>query len=74
MDCVSARRRSLDRAELGRDWIQAANHGRDFAKAGKKIPAADLQIAAVALRLNCAVYTTDPHFDSFPDLLRFDPD
>jgi len=56
------------------DWINAAHLGRELAKDAKRLPAADLQIAAVALRTGCKVYSTDPHFDSFPDLSRYEPE
>jgi predicted nucleic acid-binding protein len=33
----------------------------------------DLVLAAVALRLNAFVYTTDPHFDGVDGIKRFRP-
>jgi predicted nucleic acid-binding protein len=56
------------------DWRAAADLGRDVAARGNKLPLTDLLVAAVAKRCNASVYTTDPHFDLFPDLKRYWPD
>ena len=57
-----------------RDWKNAAEMGRDLAAKGSKLPLTDLVVAAVALRSEAWVYTTDPHFELFPDLKRYAPD
>jgi len=53
------------------DWTFAATLGRRLAAANRGVPLTDLIIAAIAIRTSTTVYTTDPHFDLFPDLLRF---
>ena len=55
------------------DWRQAADLGREQAKRGRDLPITDLALAAVALRLDAHVYTTDPHFDGIDGLKRFWP-
>jgi predicted nucleic acid-binding protein len=55
------------------DWRHAADLGREQAKRGRDLPITDLALAAVALRLNAYVYTTDPHFDGIDGLKRFWP-
>jgi predicted nucleic acid-binding protein len=53
------------------DWRTAASLGRYLAASGHLLPLTDLALAAVARRSDCAVFTTDPHFDLLPDLKRF---
>jgi len=53
------------------DWRDAATLGRELASKKQDIPLTDLVIATLALRLKAFVYSTDPHFDSIPDLKRF---
>jgi predicted nucleic acid-binding protein len=55
------------------DWRSAAELGRDLAAGGHTLPLTDLVVAAVALRRNAWVYTTDPHFDLIPVLKRYAP-
>ena len=55
------------------DWQGAANLGRSLGAQGHKLPVTDLVIAAVCLRLDLEVYTTDPHFDLVAGLRRFKP-
>jgi len=55
------------------DWCRAAELGREQAKRGRDLPVTDLVLAAVALRLNAFVYTTDPHFDGVDGIKRFRP-
>ncbi len=55
------------------DWRQAAAVGRTLASRGHELPLSDLAISAAARRLDCWVYSTDPHFDLIPDLKRFRP-
>jgi predicted nucleic acid-binding protein len=38
---------------------------------GHRLPLTDLTVAALALRTDSAVYTTDPHFDFIQGLKRF---
>lgn len=56
------------------DWIFAATLGRQIAATRHGVPLTDLFIATIAIRTSTAVYTTDPHFDLFPNLLRYHPD
>jgi predicted nucleic acid-binding protein len=56
------------------DWKSAAALGRRLAAVGRNLPLTDLILASVALSQDYAVYSTDPHFDLIPDLLRFKPD
>lgn len=55
------------------DWRAAAQLGRQLASQGHRLPLSDLAIAAVSLRADAAVFTTDPHFDLIPGLKRFSP-
>jgi predicted nucleic acid-binding protein len=56
------------------DWLASARLSRQLASHGQRIPQTDLAIAAAALRHGHEVYSTDPHFDLFPQLVRFSPD
>jgi predicted nucleic acid-binding protein len=56
------------------DWRSAARLGRRLAAKGHLLPLTDLTAAAIALRSESAVYSTDPHFDLIPGLKRFTPD
>lgn len=53
------------------DWREAATLGRELAANGHNLPLTDLVLAAVAMRLGAAVYSTDPHFDVISGLKRF---
>ncbi len=55
------------------DWRDASKLGRQLAAQGHVLPLSDLALAALALRLDCSIYSTDPHFDLIPDLKRFSP-
>lgn len=56
------------------DWINAATLGRRLAAKGHFIPLTDLILAAVAMRLDVSIYSTDPHFDLFENLKRHKPE
>jgi predicted nucleic acid-binding protein len=53
------------------DWRVAAKLGRQLVASGHRLPLTDLAIAAIALRNDCSVLTTDPHFDLIAGLKRF---
>ena len=53
------------------DWRSAATLGRELAAKGYDVPLTDLVIAALARRVRAFVFTSDPHFDSIPDLKRY---
>jgi predicted nucleic acid-binding protein len=73
-DWVASELRGLHYLETNWDnWRAAARLGRNLATQGHQLPLSDLVIASKALSLGCAVYTTDPHFDLFPDLIRHAP-
>ena len=55
------------------DWIEAARLGRRCAAAGHRLPLSDLILAAVAIRHDAEIYTSDPHFDLLGDVVRFAP-
>lgn len=55
------------------DWRGAAQLGRQLAGRGHQLPLSDLALAAVAQRLDCAVFTSDPHFTLIPDLKLYSP-
>ena len=55
------------------DWRHAAQLAREQARLGRDLPITDLALAAVALRLDAYVYTTDPHFDGIDGIKRFWP-
>ena len=56
------------------DWRNAARLGRRLAAHHRRLPLTDLTLAAVALRIEASVYTTDPHFDLIAGLKRFMPE
>jgi predicted nucleic acid-binding protein len=53
------------------DWLEAARLGRRLAASGHRLPLSDLILAAVSLRLEAEIYSTDPHFDLISELNRF---
>jgi predicted nucleic acid-binding protein len=53
------------------DWRSAAALGSELASKGHDLPLTDLVVAAVALRVEAFVFTTDPHFDLIPRLKRY---
>ncbi len=53
------------------DWRFVAKLGRQLIASGHRLPLTDLAIAAIALRNDCFVLTTDPHFDLITGLKRF---
>jgi len=55
------------------DWREAARLHRELAVLGHQLPLTDVTLAHVAMRNDCAVYTTDPHFDVISDLKRYSP-
>jgi predicted nucleic acid-binding protein len=71
-DWVASLLRGLHYVELTwQDWRAAARLSRQLAARGHALPLTDLALAAAARRLDCAVYSDDPHFDLLPDLKRF---
>lgn len=50
-------------------WDQASELGWELDRRGRTIPAADIVIAACALRAGVPVMTADAHFQGIPDLL-----
>ena len=53
------------------DWRFVAKLGRQLIASGHRLPLTDPAIAAIALRNDCFVLTTDPHFDLITGLKRF---
>jgi len=53
------------------DWLGAARLGRRLAANGHRLPLSDLILAAVSLRLEAEIYSSDPHFDLVSELKRF---
>ena len=73
-DWVASMLRGLQYVELTwDDWRASAQLGRRLAARGHPLPISDLVLAAAALRCDCPVFTTDPHFDLIPGLKRFVP-
>jgi predicted nucleic acid-binding protein len=73
-DWVASCLEGLRFLELGwTDWREAARIARRLAAGGHRLPLTDLALAAIARRYDCAVYTTDPHFDLLSDLNRYAP-
>ena len=50
-------------------WEQASELGWELDRRGRAIPAADVVIAACALRAGVPVMTADKHFQGIPDLV-----
>ena len=55
------------------DWLEAARLGRRCAAAGHRLPLSDLILAAVAIRPDAEIYTSDPHFDLLGDVVQYAP-
>ncbi len=55
------------------ECCESAALGRELIAKGHVLPMTDLVIAAVAMSRNLAVYSSDPHFDPIPRLIRFHP-
>lgn len=55
------------------DWRTAARLGSDLTSRGHRLPLTDLLIASLAVRFECAIYTSDPHFDLFANIKRYQP-
>jgi hypothetical protein len=73
-DWVASLLRGLQYVELSwDDWRAAAHLGRRLAASGHHLPVSDLALAVTAMRCDCAIFTTDPHFDLIPGLKRFLP-
>lgn len=53
------------------DWREAGLLGLDLRRKKAILPLSDLVIAALALRHDMAVYSTDPHFRKVPGLRRY---
>jgi predicted nucleic acid-binding protein len=71
-DWVASELRGLHFLEVTWDeWREAARLGRKLISQGYALPQTDLVVAAVALKRDIAVYSTDPHFDLIRDLKRF---
>jgi predicted nucleic acid-binding protein len=51
-------------------WFRAIELGRLEGVAARKVPFSDVLIAAHADVHGCELFSTDPHFDAFPDLSR----
>jgi hypothetical protein len=70
---VASLLRGLRCLETGwEDWLEAARRGRRCAAAGHRLPLSDLILAAVAIRHDAEIYTTDPHFELLAGVTRFD--
>ena len=60
---------ALPHLEMSRDlWIKAANLSSQLRAKGHILPLSDIIIASLALENNCAVLTTDRHFESVDGL------
>jgi predicted nucleic acid-binding protein len=69
---VASLLRGIRYIEIGwADWESAARLGRHLVARGHRLPLSDLVVAAIALRLDAEVFTSDPHFDIINDLRRF---
>lgn len=55
------------------DWLEAARLGRRCAAAGHRLPLSDLMLAALGIRHDADIYTTDPHFELLGEIARFAP-
>jgi len=55
------------------DWLEAARLGRRCAAAGHRLPLSDLILAAVAIRCDAEIYTSDPRFDLLGDVVQYAP-
>jgi predicted nucleic acid-binding protein len=55
------------------DWRATARIHRHLIVRGHQLPLTDLSLAATAIRRECSVYSTDPHFDLIPDMKRYRP-
>ena len=73
-DWVASALRGLVYVEVTRDdWRAAARLARQLASRGHRLPLSDLALAAVAQRLDCRVYSSDPHFNLIPAVKLYAP-
>jgi predicted nucleic acid-binding protein len=71
-DWVASLLRGVQYIELTwNDWRDAAALGRELVARGHQLPITDLVATTATMRRDCAVFTTDPHFDLLPQLKRF---
>lgn len=74
-DWVASSLRGLHYLEIQwHDWRAAVQLGRRLLARQHRLPLSDLALAAIALRMDAAIYTTDPHFDLIAGLKRFSPE
>lgn len=74
-DWVASSLRGLHYIEIQwDDWRAAARLGRRLTTIGYRLPLSDLALAAVSLRTDSAIYSSDPHFERIAGLKRFMPD
>ena len=52
-------------------WSTAVDLGRHEGVVTRRVPFSDVLIAAHAILYGCSIFTEDPHFDAFPDLIRY---
>ena len=63
-DWVASALRGLVYVEVTRDdWCAAARFARQLTGRGHRLPLSDLALAAVAQRLDCRVYSSDPQLE-----------
>lgn len=66
-DLLLATLQSLMFLETTRDiWMASGSLAASLSQAGRSLPLTDIVIAAVAHAYDCAIYTTDAHFNHIP--------
>jgi predicted nucleic acid-binding protein len=71
-DYVASRLRGLELLDVvWKDWRMAARLHRQLIASGHTLPLSDLALAAVCQRVECSIFTDDPHFDVIRGIRRY---
>lgn len=64
--------KSLEYREMSEAlWIKAGEISSTLRKSGKTLPLSDILIAAIAIKNNLSIFTTDKHFEEINEVLMY---
>lgn len=64
--------KSLEYIEMSEDlWIKAGEISSTLRKSGKTLPLSDVLIAAIVIKNNLSIFTTDKHFEEIKEVLIY---
>ncbi|MDN3515864.1 MAG: PIN domain-containing protein [Candidatus Brocadia sp.] len=64
--------KSLEYIEMSESlWIKAGEISSTLHKSGKTLPLSDILIAALVIKNNLSIFTTDKHFEEIKDVLLY---